>query len=307
MAPETPAPMLPPVVRGPSTRTLLTLDWSYPVYAPPAVALAEGATSARAVRKALTYEQAFAEIAGEDPRPLLVLRECAVCNGTDNALLSRSVDNERTFLMARWFHCVKLPVDVLSDDHPFRSLFPGGRSEHLFLATRDGAQRIALEGERSRAELWSAMSSVLASDYADEPERALKGIQRKLDRLDAADQRLGELQSRYDELLESESANSAKLKKARQKLAEGRAERDALLDEVKAAGSELELRHPTPPELPNGETPQPGRPRGLRVGVPPDAAGGLRATRARSPPRSWLRVRRSAGVARAGADRRAAA
>jgi hypothetical protein len=247
--------MLPPVVRGPSTRTLLSLDWSYPVHAPPEVALAEGATTARAVRKALTYEEAFAEIAGEDPRPLLVLRECAVCNGTDDALLSRSVDNERTFLMARWFHCVKLPVDVLSDDHPFRNLFPGGRAEHLFVATRDGAQRIALEGERSRAELWAAMSRVLACDYADDPERALKGIQRKLDRLDAADQRLAELQSRYDQLLESEGANSIRLKKARQKLAEGRAERDALLEEVKAAGSELELRSPTPVEPTTVERP----------------------------------------------------
>ena len=254
MAPET-APMLPPVVRGPSTRALLSLDWSYPVHAPPAVALAEGATTAKAVRKALTYEEAFAEIAGEDPRPLLVLRECAVCNGTDDALLSRSVDNERTFLLARWFHCVKLPVDVLSDDHPFRNLFPGGRSEHLFLATRDGTQRIALEGERSRAELWSAMQSVLASDYAADADHVLKAIQRKLDRLDAADQRLGELQSRYDQLLESEGANSAKLKKARAKLAEGRAERDALLDEVQAAGSELELRHPTPHEPANADKP----------------------------------------------------
>ena len=92
------------------------------------------------------------------------------------------------------------------------------------------------------------MQTVLASEYADDPERVLKGIQRKLDRLDAADQRLGELKSRYDQLLESEGANSAKLKKARAKLAEERAERDALLDEVKAAGSELELRHPTPAE-----------------------------------------------------------
>jgi hypothetical protein len=125
----------------------------------------------------------------------------------------------------------------------------------LFLATRDGTQRIALEGERSRAELWSAMQSVLASDYAADADHVLKAIQRKLDRLDAADQRLGELQSRYDQLLESEGANSAKLKKARAKLAEGRAERDALLDEVQAAGSELELRHPTPHEPANADKP----------------------------------------------------
>jgi len=233
----------------------MTLDWSYPVHTPQEAPLAAGGTTAKAVRKALDYQQAFAEIAGEDPRPLLVLRECAVCNGTDDALLSRSVDNERTFLMARWFHCVKLPVDVLADDHPYRNLFPGGRSEHLFLATRDGAQRVALEGERSRAELWSAMLDVLTADYANDPERVLKGIQRNLDRLDAADQRLGELQSRYDQLLEREGANSGKLKKARQKLAAERAERDALLEEVKAAGDELALRARAPAEQASPENP----------------------------------------------------
>src|SRR5688572_16913944 len=181
--PQTGQPLLPPVVRGPSTKSILTLEWNYPVHTPAPLAVAEGGTAAKAVRRALTYEQAFAEIASDDPRPLLVLRECAVCNGTDDALLSRNVDNERTFLLGRWFRCVKLPADVLEDDHPYRSLFPGGRAEHLFLASRDGSQRIALEGERSRTELWTAMLAVLSADYASDPERPLKEIRGALDRL----------------------------------------------------------------------------------------------------------------------------
>jgi hypothetical protein len=231
------------------------LDWNYPVHATTEIALEAGTTAAKSARRALTYEQAFAEIAGEDPRPLLVLRECAVCNGTDNALLSRSAENERTFLLARWFHCVKLPVDVLQDEHPYRNLFPGGTSEHLFVSTRDGSKRIALEGERSRTELWSAMIEVLSADYESNPERQVKDIQRVFDRLDTVDQRVAETQTRFDELLETQGENSSKLKKTRQKLAELQRDRDALLEEVRAAGDKLTLRNKGTPVAATSERP----------------------------------------------------
>jgi hypothetical protein len=240
------AASVPEIVRGPSTRAILALDWNYPVHTAVEPELAAGITAAKTARRALTYEQAFAEIAGEDPRPLLVLRECAVCNGTDDALLSRSAENERTFLLARWFRCVKLPVDVLLDEHPYRNLFPGGTAEHLFVSTRDGGKRIALEGERSRTELWSAMLEVLSADYASDPERQLKDIQRAFDRLDAVDQRVAETQSRFDELLETEGERSSKLKKTRQKLAALQRDRDALLEEVRMAGDKLTLRKAAP-------------------------------------------------------------
>ena len=84
-------------------------------------------TVARPLRHALSSETVFRTLAGTDPRPLLVLRECAFCNGTDDALLSKGADNERTFLLSTWFHCVKLPVDVLKPDHPYYELF-GRRS-----------------------------------------------------------------------------------------------------------------------------------------------------------------------------------
>jgi hypothetical protein len=232
------------VIRGPSARTVLDLGWQYPVYSEPQAPAAEGRTLALAARRALPYEQAFAYIAGDDPRPLLVLRECAVCNGTDNALLSRGADNEKTFLFSRWFHCVKLPIDVMEDDHPFRNLFPGGRSEHLFMATRDGSLRIPLEGERSRTELWGSMLEVLSADYRSDPERSVKDIQKVLDRLDSIDMRIAELSTRVDELLETEGLRSYKLKKTRKKLGEAREDRDELLAEVAEATAKLKLRNP---------------------------------------------------------------
>lgn len=217
------------------------MSWEYPVYTPPSVAAPDGRTTSKSLRSALSAEEAFAYLAGDDPRPLLVLRECFVCNGTDDALLSRGVDNEKTFLFSRWFHCVKLPPDVLQDDHPFRNLFPGGKAEHLFMATRDGSLRIPLESERSRTELWSSMVQVLSADYRSDPARSVAEIQGLLDDLDLVDVRIAELQTRMDELLETDGPGARKLDRIQKQLGEARTKRDALLAEVtKAATLELE-------------------------------------------------------------------
>jgi len=222
----------------------LKLSWEYPVYSPPEASAPDGRTTSKSLRSALSAEAAFAYLAGDDPRPLLVLRECFVCNGTDDALLSRGVDNEKTFLFSRWFHCVKLPPDVLADDHPFRNLFPGGKAEHLFMATRDGSLRIPLESERSRTELWSSMVQVLSADYRSDPARSVAEIQGLLDELDTVDQRIAELQTRMDELLETKGPGDRKLERVQKQLGEARTKRDALLGQVTQA-AQLELEHAT--------------------------------------------------------------
>jgi hypothetical protein len=220
------------------------LNWEYPVYTPPSAASPDGRTTSKSLRSALSAEEAFAYLAGDDPRPLLVLRECFVCNGTDDALLSRGVDNEKTFLFSRWFHCVKLPPDVLQDDHPFRNLFPGGKAEHLFMATRDGSLRVPLESERSRTELWNSMVQVLSADYRSDPARSVAEIQGLLDDLDQVDTKIAELQTRMDELLETDGPGSRKLDRIQKQLGEARTKRDALLTEVTKAAS-LELARAT--------------------------------------------------------------
>ena len=50
------------------------MDWQFPVYKQ--AALDDGRSHAVQAKKALSVEQAYAYIAGEDRRPLLVLREC---------------------------------------------------------------------------------------------------------------------------------------------------------------------------------------------------------------------------------------
>ncbi len=226
--------MLPPKTqRGETAKKLLKLDWNYPTYEERVEQ--SGRSVASRVRKALPREDALKYIAGDDPRPLLLLRECLVCNGTDKALLSEGVDNERTFLLARWFRCVKLPADVLQADHPFRSLFDGKDPEHLFLSAADGSGKIPLESERSRTELWTHMTNVLEQHYASDMKRELDQALKLLDGLDDLDQRAQSCKFDISRALEKDGPDSKKIVKAKAKLEQIENERVALLDIVDKA------------------------------------------------------------------------
>jgi len=175
-------------------------------------------TTAVQSRHALSLEQAFAQLAGEDHRPLLVLRECFKCNGTDDALMTRNQDNERTLLMSRWFHCVKLPPDVLEEDHPFHALFADEKPGHLFFARFDGSQRKDLTGQQSRTELWDLMESYLASEYEQKLDASLKPLLALLDRFDRIDLDIRTTKDQIDAAIEKGKADSSKTKKLVERL-----------------------------------------------------------------------------------------
>jgi hypothetical protein len=189
------------------------MKWDYPVYRAPAEAKSD-ATAVK-LRRALSFDEALRAVAGDDPRPLLVLRECKTCNKTDNALLKPgAADNEKTILYSRWFHCVKLPMDVIQADHPFNALFKDSSSPHFFLSTRDGATRLPLESATSRTELWSSMSKMLGLSYRKDPSGSLKDVTRELDRLDVLDTRITALEKQKGDLLENAGKlDASKLKK----------------------------------------------------------------------------------------------
>jgi hypothetical protein len=195
------------------------------------------------MRKALTREEAFRYVAGNDPRPLLVLRECKVCNGTDDALLSKGTDNERTFLLSAWFHCIKLPVDVMEPNHPFYELFGHEDPEHLFVATIDGSLKTTLESQTSRTELWEAMHTVLSATYKKDPQPVVKAVQKSLDRMDVLDERLLDLRSKRNLLLETEGEGSTKLQKVDWDIAQVAAEVADIKQEI-ASATKLELKSP---------------------------------------------------------------
>ncbi len=203
------------------------MDWKYPVFArkvvsQPGSVRTEG-TVAQAVDYALPREEAFLYLSGEDRRPLLVLRECKTCNGTDDALLSRSEDNSRTFLMARWFQCIKLPTSVLEENHPFHALFDQEHPPHLFMARWDGSDLIPLKGDQSRTELWDTMLALLGRNYLGDAREAIAQIEKVIAQYDVVDDRIALIEDRIEQAVEDDGPKSRKLKGLRKDLEEARA------------------------------------------------------------------------------------
>ncbi len=196
---------------GPTTRTLLQIQWDYPVYAGGPATRADG-TPPSARSGPLPVEEALRFITRDDPRPLLVVRECRRCNRTDRALLTPGVDNEKTILLSRWFHCVKLTPDVSQPDHPLHALFPRDDAEHLFVSAADGSGRMPLEAVTSRTDLWAAMGTTLARAYAADPTPAYKQLAALIDGFDLTDQKLIALQERRSHVMESERPDPAELR-----------------------------------------------------------------------------------------------
>jgi hypothetical protein len=244
------------VVRGQSAKGVLKMNWDFALYKPEEKPQTGGGTTARSLRKALTHEFAFKNLAGTDPRPLLVLRECEVCNGTDDALLSKSADNEKIFLLASYFHCIKLPIDVLQKDHPFYELFDHEDPEHFFVSMPDGSMKLMLENQTSRTELWDAMGKVLSASYQEDPQLAVKRVQQSLDRMDVLDIKALELRAKRNEILETEGEGSKKLAKVDLEIAEVVQELEQLKAGI-AKASKLTLKVAAGQPAPAGKA-QPG-------------------------------------------------
>ena len=216
--------------RHETAKEILTIAWEYPSWDPNQRAFEEtpaeqsGQSTAAFVRAALPVAKAIDEINGEDRRPLLVLRECMTCSGTDDALLSKTEDNERTILLSHWFRCVKLPPDVLDDDHPFTKLFGTNDPPHLFVASWDGTGQIDLKGDQSRSELWAAMEAKLKTEYKADAKRRVRDFFKLLDQYDELDQEIALLENKVDQLLETDGPDSRKMKKVQKKLEKAREE-----------------------------------------------------------------------------------
>jgi hypothetical protein len=220
---------------GKTTRELLFIDWDYPVYQVKKTAGAEGndgQTVAVSVDKALPREKALWYLAEEDQRPLLILRECEFCNGTDDALLSTSTGNEKTFLLSKWFHCVKLPTHVLKEDHPFTNLFENKKkTPHLFVCSADGSSVIPLKGDQAQGELWSAMSDILANDYKKDADTSVKNLMKILAEYDHIDSMEDLYQEKIQAEIEKRGPKSSKLRKMRAKVKTYSNRRDQLKKE----------------------------------------------------------------------------
>ncbi len=218
--------------RGIASRELLDLRWNYPVFKAEAAPVSEHGTSVAPIREALPREKAIEVLSGNDPRPLLVLRECSVCNKTDDALLSRNESNERTLVLARFFRCVKLPVDVVEPDHPFHALFPSNESEHLFVSGPGVSAKLPLESDTSRVELWAAMESTLAANYGLDAVKVTRQVLQGLDKIDECERKLTTLETRKGALMETPNVDVAKVRQIDVELASARRDAEAARSEV---------------------------------------------------------------------------
>lgn len=249
--------------RGRTSKEILEIDWDYPVYDPDLDAVTTRS------RSALPKDEVFRELAGDDRRPLLVVRECMSCQGSDVALLSTRHDNERTMLLTGWFHCVKLPPHVVDPEHPFHNLFaaddkPSSADDmaHLFLSRWDGSGRIDLDGTQSRSKLWKAMTKVLRRDYEGNPGRAVKELLKILNQFDRIDALEADLMDDLDRELERSGPDSPKIRKVQARLKALGEEHEALLATAQELRT-LELRAPESEPEPGEE--RPGRGRGKHL------------------------------------------
>jgi hypothetical protein len=220
-----------PKVRGDTAKKLMDLTWDFPVFASERPDEIEG-TYAKQRRVALPKSEALRFLAGDDPRPLVVVRECGWCEGSDDALLSTRLDNEKTVLMSHWFHMVKLPNHVLEPDHPFRNLFDGGEPPHLFVSSSDGSVQLPLSGQQSQTELWNALDEVLDASYEKDAERAVQQTYKLLDQLDELDLADARLHAKFSDELERKGPKSSKLKRIKKDIAELKSERKDAVGEL---------------------------------------------------------------------------
>jgi len=211
---------------------------------------------------ALPLAEAYELVAGGDKRPMLILRECERCKGTDHALLSRDLNNDQTELLASWFHCVKLPPNVLDEQHPFFNLFrrehDGDKIPHLFFCDFDGSNKVPLPGDQSQTEVWETMFGVLERAYQGDAKKAIKELRTLLAQFDKVDNLELDIKARMDRESEKHGPDSDKVKAFEAELAALAKERQGLFAREKKiralALKEVnpEKANPEKPALPAG-------------------------------------------------------
>jgi len=182
----------------------------------------------------LDADAAYREVRGRDPRPVLLLRDCDACTGKDDALLERSMEDEKILLASSWFHCIRVDKGVLKDNHPLNALFVGGDqvAPHMILFSADGAERIGLPGKPTAKKLWNVMNKILVKDYVKPADAAIARWIALLSRFDALDARLQELTTQREATDDAKKVGSIEkeLKTTEDQLAKARRDEIAVRD-----------------------------------------------------------------------------
>ena len=219
--------------RQTTSKEILKLDWHFPISSTFKQQAGDGRTVAS--EYALPREEAFVHINGKgNKKPLLVLRECVLCKGTDHALFDRRLANEKTKLLCEWFYCVKLPPRVLDKKHAFRHLFAKKKPPHVFICSHDGKDLTEFDGLQSQTQLQAAMVKLIESAYEKKPLPAVKSMLRFLSRFDTHDAMLLELTNRMQKEMLREKPRKSSLAKLKSKIALHTKKRDTAMKHAKA-------------------------------------------------------------------------
>lgn len=136
-------------------------------------------------------------------------------------------------LLTHWFRCVKLPPNVLKDNHPFFNLFKrekdGERIPHLFFCDPDGQNRKELPGDQAQSDLWETMFAYLDRCYHEDAKASIKELRQLLSQYDKLDAEEQLVRTRIDQEIERNGPKSTKLAKFDRQLAKLQKEREALV------------------------------------------------------------------------------
>lgn len=212
--------------RGATSKQRLKVEWLHPV---PAGDVGQGT----AATGPLPLAEALRVLWEDDDRPLLVLRECKFCRGSDAALFDGSMQNDRAALLTKWFRVVRLPAAVSEASHPFYNVFAAypteGSPAHFFLLAHPDAQPVQFTGMQTPSSLWRGMTSVLQQRYGKDPQKAVKQWVALLDQFDRVDAAIAARQAELYETRADEGPTSSKARRLEQRLDDLRQERDALI------------------------------------------------------------------------------
>jgi len=182
----------------------------------------------------LEPEAAIVSLAERDLRPLLIVRDCHGCGLAGHELVAAEQAGERTMLLGRWFHPVKVSDDVLDKAHPFHALFEGKLPPHLVVATQDGSSVSPLPTRARQEQMWKLLAGVLRKSYRKDPDAAVKRMLQLLDEWDRHDALLVELTDKLAALRQAEAPDEREIQKLEVRKKEVEDERMALLEEGKA-------------------------------------------------------------------------
>ena len=187
----------------------------------------------------LEVERAIEHLRGDDPRPLLILRDCQGCPNKEGDLLKRTLENERIMLASPWFHCVRVPHEVIEENHPLSALFQGNIPNHVVVSTWK-ADRVVNVTRADRKELWRAMEHVLEREYEEDPGDAVEALEELLSEYDALDQRRADLEDQLAR--KKERGKDRRAEKLERALEDIQKDFDELFEE-EAEHRDLKLRH----------------------------------------------------------------